>query len=114
MEYLHTKFENFVKEIYDKTLIKISNKNLSKLGIKEKEIKDYHKLSKEIGKRLYSNSTKDALKRLNEAAYRVLEGDYGHMIPAAIDAARAKATIGEICDAFKEPFGWGHSIMAKV
>lgn len=58
------KFENFVKEIYDKTLIKISNKNLSKLGIKEKEIKDYHKLSKEIGKRLYSNSTKDALKRL--------------------------------------------------
>lgn len=57
--------------------------------------------------------TRDALKRLNEAAYRVLDRDYGHMIPAAIEAARCKATIGEICDAFKEPFGWGYSILSK-
>lgn len=58
--------------------------------------------------------TEDALKRLNEAAYRVLEGDYGHLMPAAIEAAKAKATIGEICNAFKEPFGWGVNVMAKI
>jgi methylmalonyl-CoA mutase N-terminal domain/subunit len=60
------------------------------------------------------SKTDEALKKLNEAAYRVLEGEYGHLMPAAIEAARAKATIGEICDAFKEPFGWGHSIMATA
>ena len=36
------------------------------------------------------------------------------MMPAAIEAAKAKATLGEICNALKEPFGWGTNVMAKV
>jgi len=51
--------------------------------------------------------TNEALARLREAAERVEGGELeGKLVPAAIEAVKAKATLGEMMDIFKETFGW--------
>lgn len=55
--------------------------------------------------------TKFALNKLREAA-ATIEKDWpesaGNLMPAAIEAIRAKATLGECCRIFREIFGYGY------
>ena len=45
--------------------------------------------------------------QLKEAAEGVEGGELeGKLLPAAIEAVKAKATLGEMMDIFKETFGW--------
>jgi methylmalonyl-CoA mutase N-terminal domain/subunit len=36
------------------------------------------------------------------------KGEYGHVMPACVDAAKAKATAGEISKALRKVMRWGH------
>lgn len=51
--------------------------------------------------------TDAALNGLILAAERLAKGEYGVLMPAAIEAAKAKATAGEISKALKKVFKWG-------
>ncbi|MFC1823436.1 methylmalonyl-CoA mutase family protein [Thermodesulfobacteriota bacterium] len=51
--------------------------------------------------------TDAALNALVEAAERLDKGEYGHVMPACIEAARAKATTGEISKNLRKVFKWG-------
>jgi methylmalonyl-CoA mutase N-terminal domain/subunit len=51
--------------------------------------------------------TDQALERLVQAAGKLEQGEYGVLMPAAIEAAKAKATAGEISKALREVFRWG-------
>ena len=51
--------------------------------------------------------TEEALDNLVKAAERVDKGEYGVLMPAAIEAAKAKATCGEISKTLKKVFKWG-------
>lgn len=52
--------------------------------------------------------TDAALNKLREAAQRLNQGEYGHLMPAAIEAAKAKATAGEMSRVLKQVFRWGY------
>jgi methylmalonyl-CoA mutase N-terminal domain/subunit len=51
--------------------------------------------------------TEKALSNLVSAAERLDKGEYGVVMPAAIEAAKAKATCGEISKALRKVFKWG-------
>lgn len=51
--------------------------------------------------------TRAALEHVKAAARRARQGEYGYLMPAAIEAAKAKATMGEITKALREVFDWG-------
>ena len=51
--------------------------------------------------------TDAALNALVAAAERLDKGDHGHVMPACVDAARAKATCGEISKTLRKVFKWG-------
>lgn len=51
--------------------------------------------------------TENALNALVKAAERLNKGEYGHVMPACIEAAKAKATAGEISKALRKVFKWG-------
>jgi methylmalonyl-CoA mutase N-terminal domain/subunit len=51
--------------------------------------------------------TDQALERLVQAAAKLEQGEYGLLMPAAIEAAKAKATAGEISKALRKVFKWG-------
>jgi methylmalonyl-CoA mutase N-terminal domain/subunit len=51
--------------------------------------------------------TEKALSNLVSAAERLDKGEYGAVMPAAIEAAKAKATCGEISKALRKVFKWG-------
>ncbi|UCG83938.1 MAG: hypothetical protein JSW38_03725, partial [Dehalococcoidia bacterium] len=51
--------------------------------------------------------TDAALNALVAAAERLDKGEYGHVMPACVDAARAKATTGEISKTLRKVFKWG-------
>lgn len=58
--------------------------------------------------------TRIALEMVKEAARRTKRGDYGYLMPAAIDAAKAKATMGEIKKALTEVFEWGQQYQPLI
>jgi methylmalonyl-CoA mutase N-terminal domain/subunit len=62
------------------------------------------------------NQTKTdaALKNLVAAAERLDKGEYGVVMPAAIEAAKAKATCGEISKALKKVFKWGPNYSSQT
>ena len=51
--------------------------------------------------------TDAALNALVAAAERLDKGEYGQVMPACIEAARAKATTGEISKTLRKVFKWG-------
>jgi methylmalonyl-CoA mutase N-terminal domain/subunit len=51
--------------------------------------------------------TDAALNSLVEAATKLDKGGYGHVMPACIEAAKAKATAGEISKTMRKVFKWG-------
>jgi len=51
--------------------------------------------------------TDAALNALVAAAKRLDKGEYGHVMPACVEAAKAKATAGEISKALQKVFKWG-------
>ncbi len=51
--------------------------------------------------------TDAALIALVAACERLDKGEYGHVLPACIEAARAKATAGEISKTLRKVFKWG-------
>ena len=58
--------------------------------------------------------TDGALNALVEAAERLNKGEYGHVMPACIEAAKAKATAGEISKALRKVFKWGPQYSVPV
>jgi methylmalonyl-CoA mutase N-terminal domain/subunit len=58
--------------------------------------------------------TDAALDALVAAAERLDKGEYGHVLPACIDAARAKATTGEISKTLRKVFKWGPQYTISV
>ncbi len=54
-----------------------------------------------------ASKTDAALNALVEAARRLEKGEYGHVMPACIEAARAGATCGEISKTLRKVFKWG-------
>jgi methylmalonyl-CoA mutase N-terminal domain/subunit len=56
--------------------------------------------------------TDAALNALVAAAERLNRGEHGHVMPACVDAARARATCGEISKTLRKVFKWGpqHSV----
>jgi methylmalonyl-CoA mutase N-terminal domain/subunit len=51
--------------------------------------------------------TDAALNKLVEAAKKLDKGEYGHVMPACVEAAKAKATAGEISKTLRKVFKWG-------
>jgi methylmalonyl-CoA mutase N-terminal domain/subunit len=51
--------------------------------------------------------TDAALNALVAAAERLERGEYGHVMPACVDAARARASCGEISKTLRKVFKWG-------
>ena len=51
--------------------------------------------------------TDAALNALVAASERLKKGEYGHVMPACIEAAKAKATAGEISKTLRKVFRWG-------
>jgi methylmalonyl-CoA mutase N-terminal domain/subunit len=70
-------------------------------------IKEY-KAKRDQGK------TDTALSNLVTAAERLDKGEYGVLMPAAIEAAKAKATCGEISKALKKVFQWGPQFSSQT
>ncbi len=62
---------------------------------------------KEYKARRDQAKTDAALNALVAAAERLDKGEYGHVMPACIEAARAKATAGEISKTLRKVFKWG-------
>jgi len=58
--------------------------------------------------------TDAALRNLVAAAERLDKGEYGVVMPAAIEAAKAKATCGEISKALKKVFKWGPNYSSQT
>ena len=53
--------------------------------------------------------TRIALDHFKTVAQRVKEGKGTDLMTAAIEAARAEATLGEMQEVLKEVFGWGYT-----
>jgi len=62
---------------------------------------------KEYKARRDQAKTDAALNALVAAAERLDKGEYGHVMPACVEAARAKATAGEISKTLRKVFKWG-------
>ena len=58
--------------------------------------------------------TDAALNRLKEASQRVKQGEHGLLMPATIEAAKAKATMGEISKTLQQVFRWGPQYSSAV
>jgi methylmalonyl-CoA mutase N-terminal domain/subunit len=58
-----------------------------------------------------NNKTKAALENMKDVAEKMKDGwpNGPDLMPAAIEAADANATIGEMTDIIKAVFGWGYT-----
>jgi len=90
----------------------------NKYGVPEKEVikpfradPDVARVAIERVKEYKANRdqarTDAALDALVEAAKRLDKGEHGHVMPACIEAARARATCGEISKTLRKVFKWG-------
>jgi len=71
--------------------------------------------TKEYKKRRDQAKTDAALNGVVEACKKLKAGEYGHVMPACIEAAKAHATAGEISKALRKVMRWGpeHNVMLK-
>jgi methylmalonyl-CoA mutase N-terminal domain/subunit len=71
--------------------------------------------TKEYKKRRDQAKTDAALNGVVEACKKLKVGEYGHVMPACIEAAKAHATAGEISKALRKVMRWGpeHNVMLK-
>jgi methylmalonyl-CoA mutase cobalamin-binding domain/chain len=58
--------------------------------------------------------TDASLNALVAAAKQLDKGEYGHVMPACIEAARARATCGEISKTLRKVFKWGPAYTMAV
>ncbi len=71
--------------------------------------------TKEYKKRRDQAKTDAALNGVVEACKKLKAGEYGHVMPACIEAAKAHATAGEISKALRKVMRWGpeYNVMLK-
>ena len=63
---------------------------------------------KDYKKRRDQAKTDAALNGVVKACEGLKKGEYGHVMPACVEAAKAKATAGEISKALRKVMRWGH------